>query len=81
MPSATLVARQRKAEITSAFCIIFCVDIAIHKLRSYIANWSSVKIQTNLTLLVHIGDWVAQTVELQVKNKTRCASSEILGDP
>ena len=33
VPSATLKSLQRKADIISAFCIIFGVDIAIPKLR------------------------------------------------
>ena len=37
-PSATLELLQKKADIISAFCIIFGVDIAIKKLRSYVAN-------------------------------------------
>ena len=60
--SATLESLHKKADIISAFCIIFEVDIAIHKLRSYIVNWSSVSIPSNPTLLVHRGDWLAQTV-------------------
>ena len=43
-PSATLEALQKKADIISALCIIFIVDITKHKPRSYIANWSSVNL-------------------------------------
>ena len=64
--SATLEALQKKADTMSAFCIIFGVDIAVYNLRSYIANWSSVNIPDNPTLLVHRGGWVALTVQLQV---------------
>ena len=57
------------ADIISASCIIFGVDIAIHKLRSYISNCSSVNIPNNHTILVYRGDWVAQTVQLQVSTR------------
>ena len=63
-PSATLEALQKKADTISAFCIIFGVDIAIHKQGSDIAEWSSVEIPRKHTKLVYRGDWVAQTVQL-----------------
>ena len=65
-PSATLESLQRKADIISAFCITFGVDIAIQKLRSYVASWSSVNIPTNPTLIVHRGDWLPHPVQLQL---------------
>ena len=46
-PSATLNSLQINADIILAFCIIFGVDIALHRLRSFMANWSS----TSLFLL------------------------------
>ena len=55
IPSATLESLQRKADIISVFCIIFGVDIAKQKLRSYMVNWSSVDITTNPTLIVLTG--------------------------
>ena len=65
-PSATLESLQRKADIISAFCIIFKVDIAIQKLRAYVANWSSVDIITNPTLIVHKRDRLPHPMQLQV---------------
>ena len=58
--STTLELLQMKTNIISAFCIIFGVDIAIKKLRSYEANWSATDITTNPTLQVHSGHWVAK---------------------
>ena len=62
-PSTTLESLQRKTNVISAFYIIFGVDVTIHKLRSYVANWSSTIIENNPTLLVHRGDWVAHAVQ------------------
>ena len=55
IPSASLESLQRKADIISAFCIIFGIDIAIQKLRSYMASWSSIIVPTNPTLQVNRG--------------------------
>ena len=65
-PSATLESLQRKADIIAEFCVIFGVDIAIQKHRSYVANWSSTSIPANPTLLVCRGDWIPHPVQLQI---------------
>ena len=52
-PSATLELLQKKKELISAFCIIFGVDIAIKKLRSYVDNWSATDTKVDPTLHVH----------------------------
>ena len=77
--SATLELLQNKADIISAFCIIFGVDIAIKKLRSYVANWSATYITTNPTLQVHSGDWVAQAVQLQISIEMETLALKYLG--
>ena len=69
-PSATLESLQMNADIISAFCIIFGVDITIQRLRSYLANWSSVSIPINQTLLVHRGDWTAHPVSIRLREYT-----------
>ena len=53
--SVTIESLQRIADILSAFCIIFEVDIAIQKLRSYVAGWSSTS-QSNTTSPQEIRD-------------------------
>ena len=78
-PSATLELLQKKADIISAFCIIFGVDIAIKKLRSYVANWAATDITINPTLLVHIGDWVAQAVQPQISTRKEALALKYLG--
>ena len=68
-PSATLELLQRKADIILAFFIIFGLDIAIKKPRSYVANWSTTNILINPTLQLHNGHWIANTAQFQVSTK------------
>ena len=70
----TLQALQHKADIVSAFCIIFGLDIATTKLRTFHLQWGNGNL--NLapsddthqhspdTLLVHTGRWIPQSVQL-----------------
>ena len=77
--SATLELLQQKADIISAFCIIFGLDIALKKLRSYVANWSATDITINRTLQVHSGDCIAQAVQLQISTKEEVLALKNLG--
>ena len=52
-PSVTREVLQKKADIISAYCTIFGVDITIHNLRSCIANMPSVNTPNNPILLIH----------------------------
>ena len=77
IPSATLEALQKKADTISASIIIFGVDIAIHKLRSYIANWSSVNKPNNPTQRrMSIAD--GQTISI---DKAGCTSIKMPRNP
>ena len=71
----TLHALQRKADIVSAFCIIFGLDIATTKLRTFHLQWGNGNLDLapsddpaqqsfQDTLLVHTGRWIPQTVRL-----------------
>ena len=70
----TLKALQHKADIVSAFCIIFGLDIATTKLRTFHLQWGNGNLdlapsddspqQAPDTLLVHTDRWIPQTVRL-----------------
>ena len=68
-PSATLEALQKEADIISVFYIIFGVDIAMHKLMSYLANLSSANIPNIPTLQSNSNI-----------NETGCTCSDIPGE-
>ena len=55
-PSLRIELLKKKADIISAFYIIIGVDIAIKKLRPYVANWFATDITINPTLQVHSRD-------------------------
>ena len=73
----TFKALQKKANIVSAFCIVFGLDIATAKLRTFRLRWGNGNLdaaaesddaidapEATDTLLVHTGRWQAQRVPL-----------------
>ena len=78
-PSATLESLKRKADIISEFCVILGVDIAIQKLRSYMANCVTVFILINPTILIQWGSGGCTGSKASNNNKTGCSCAEMTG--
>ena len=61
--SATLTGLQTKADIVSAFCSIFCIELNSNKFRAFHINWGNAHGQPNLsTIRIHTDEW--QPVEV-----------------
>ena len=72
---------QQKADIVSAFCIIFGVDIAVTKLRSYVCQWSPQPLPDNLSIIIHTGKWTPHAVPLQLSTAALPLDVKYLGIP
>ena len=50
----SLSALQMKANIISAYCLIFGIDIATHKLRAFVSHWSDYPVPTAPLQQIHM---------------------------
>ena len=56
--SATLTGLQKKADIVSAFCSIFCIELNASKFRAFHINWGNSHGQPDSsTICIHADDW------------------------
>eukprot|EP01034_Spumella_vulgaris_P032827 gene32827-40519_t len=69
--SATNSGMQDKANVVSAFCLIFGLRISPSKLRRYFQDWSNNVGQEELTqMTVYTKGWIPNTVEIEVDGVT-----------
>eukprot|EP01034_Spumella_vulgaris_P029001 gene29001-35972_t len=62
---------QQKADVVSAFCIIFELTISPGKLRRYFQDWSkNVTVDELTPMIVHTKGWVAHHVPIEVEGNT-----------
>ena len=64
--SGKLEGLQTKADMVSAFSIIFGLEIAVHKLRVAKLQWGAEDEDREETLIIHQGEW-GNTIEVQVR--------------
>eukprot|EP01041_Mallomonas_annulata_P042122 gene42122-biopygen5635 len=69
--TATNTAMQIKAEVVSAFCLIFELSISPAKLRRYFQDWSrNVTAAELVDMIVYTSGWQPYTVKIEVEGNT-----------
>ena len=68
--TATIEGLQRKADIVSAFCVLFNINISIPKLRRVSSHWQQKKGDAAENIIIHTRGWQAQEVEGTSKEAT-----------
>jgi hypothetical protein len=72
---------QAEADIISAFCIIFGIELSIPKLRASRLQWGNAHIPGRDKILVHTAGWVPHEIELENDGFYKTLGMTIDADP
>ena len=75
--SRSLEGLQQKADIVSAFCIIFGLQLMPKKLRAFRMDWTSLQRPEEEKLLVHLSGWIPNDIVIRREGHSRYLGVDI----